>query len=139
MTNTTKPKMNKWNIGLWVAQIALAGLFFMAGFSKLTSSPADLLAMGMAWVENSPVTLIRFIGLAEVLGAIGLILPAATRILPNLTKLAALGLATIMVLAIGLHAYRGELEVLPVNLIIMGIAAFIIWGRNNKAPILARA
>lgn len=136
---TMKPASNKWNIGLWVAQVALAAMFLMAGFTKLTSSPADMVAMGMLWAENSPVTLIRFIGLAEVLGTIGIILPAATRIKPDLTKLAALGLAVIMVLAFGLHAYRGEFGVLPVNVILFALAALVIWGRTNKAPILARS
>lgn len=136
---TMKPASNKWNIGLWVAQVALAAMFLMAGFTKLTSAPADMVAMGMLWAENSPVTLIRFIGLAEVLGTIGIILPAATRIKPELTKLAALGFAVIMVLAFGLHAYRGEFGVLPVNVILFALAALVIWGRTNKAPILARS
>ena len=133
-----KPAGKGWNIGLWVAQIALAAAFLMAGFMKLTSAPSDMVAMGMLWAENTPVALIRFIGLSEVLGAIGLILPAATRILPDLTKLAALGLAVIMVLAFGLHAVRGEFEILPMNVILFGLAAFVIWGRTGKAPIAPR-
>lgn len=135
---TMKPVSKKWNIGLWVAQVALAAMFLMAGITKLTSTPADMVAMGMLWAENAPVNLIRFIGIAEVLGGIGVILPAATRIKPDLTKLAALGLAAIMVLAFGLHAYRGEFSVLPVNVILFALAALVIWGRINKAPILAR-
>ncbi|MFK8036383.1 MAG: DoxX family protein [Hyphomicrobiales bacterium] len=136
---TMNPARDKWNIGLWVAQAALAAMFLMAGFTKLTSVPADMVAMGMLWAENAPVTLIRFIGLAEVLGAIGVILPAATRIKPDLTKLAALGLAVIMVLAFGLHAYRGEFGVLPVNVILFALAALVIWARTHKAPISARS
>ena len=127
-----------WNIGLWVAQAALAAMFLMAGFMKLTTAPAEMVAMGMLWAENTPVALIRFIGLAEVLGAIGLILPAATRIMPRLTKLAALGLAVIMVFAFGLHSVRGEFEVLPMNVILFALAVLVIWGRTNKAPIAPR-
>lgn len=140
MTNEiTSSTSKKWTIGLWVAQAVLAAMFLMAGLTKLTSAPAELAAMGMLWAENSPTALIRFIGAAEVLGAIGIILPAASRIMPDLTKLAAAGLAIIMVLAFGLHAYRGDIEVLPVNVIIFALAAFVIWGRTNKAPITPRS
>ncbi len=127
-----------WNIGLWVAQVALAAMFLMAGFTKLSSSAADLAAMGMMWAENAPVILIKFIGLAEVAGALGLILPSATRIMPDLTKLAAAGLAVIMVLAAGVHTVRGEFEVLPMNAVLFALAALVIWGRTNKAPITPR-
>lgn len=138
-TNVNVQTSNKgWNIGLWVAQIALAGMFLMAGSMKLTSSPADMAAMGMLWAENSPVALIRFIGISEVLGGLGLILPAATRIMPDLTKLAALGLAVIMVLASGVHIVRGEFEVVPMNAILFALAVFVIWGRSKKAPIAPR-
>ncbi len=128
-----------WTIGLWVAQALLAGMFLMAGATKLMSGSAELVAMGMGWAENAPFLLIKFIGFAEVAGALGLILPAATRIMPNLTKLAAAGLAVIMVLAAGLHITRGEFEVVPVNVILFALAAFVIWGRTNKAPIAPRA
>ena len=128
-----------WTIGLWVAQALLAAMFLMAGATKLMSGSAELVAMGMGWAENAPFLLIKFIGFAEVAGALGLILPAATRIMPNLTKLAAAGLAVIMVLAAGLHITRGEFEVVPVNVILFALAAFVIWGRTNKAPIAPRA
>ena len=128
-----------WNIGLWVAQALLAAMFLMAGATKLMSGSAELVAMGMGWAENAPFLLIKFIGFAEVAGALGLILPAATRIMPNLTKLAAAGLAVIMVLAAGLHITRGEFEVVPVNVILFALAALVIWGRTNKAPIAPRA
>ncbi len=132
------PTSQKWNIGLWVAQAALAAMFLMVGFMKLTSGPADLAAMGMLWAENAPVALIKFIGLAEVAGALGMILPAATRIMPDLTRLAALGLATIMVLASCVHTFRGEFEVLPVNFVLFALAVLVIWGRTKKAAIAPR-
>ena len=128
-----------WNIGLWVAQALLAAMFLMAGATKLMSGSAELVEMGMGWAENAPFLLIKFIGFAEVAGALGLILPAATRIMPNLTKLAAAGLAVIMVLAAGLHITRGEFQVVPVNVILFALAALVIWGRTNKAPIAPRA
>ncbi|MFK7874805.1 MAG: DoxX family protein [Paracoccaceae bacterium] len=127
-----------WNIGLWVAQALLAAMFLMAGATKLMSGSADLVAMGMGWAENAPFLLIKFIGLAEVAGALGLILPAATRIMPHLTKLAAVGLCVIMVLAAGVHIVRGEFEVVPVNVVLFALAALVVWGRTNKAPIAPR-
>ena len=128
-----------WSIGLWVVQAALAAMFLMAGVTKLMSGSAELVAMGMGWAENSPLALIKFIGLAEVAGGLGLILPSATRIKPNLTKLAATGLCVIMVLAAGVHVFRGEFAVVPVNVILFALAALVIWGRTNKAPISPRS
>jgi len=61
------------------------------------------------------VTLVRFIGVSELAGALGLILPAATRIRPGLTPLAALGLSTIMALAMLFHLVRGEPQALPIE------------------------
>ncbi|PRY74393.1 DoxX-like protein [Yoonia maritima] len=127
-----------WNIGLWVVQALLAAMFLMAGATKLMSGSAELVAMGMGWAENAPLLLIKFIGLAEVAGALGLILPAATRIMPQLTKLAAVGLCVVMVLAAGVHIFRGEFEVVPVNAVLFALAALVVWGRANKAPIAPR-
>ncbi|SEK35670.1 DoxX family protein [Pacificibacter marinus] len=128
----------RWHIGLWVAQGLLAAMFLMAGATKLMSGSAELVAMGMGWAENAPFLLIKFIGLAEVAGALGLILPAATRIMPHLTKWAAGGLCVVMVLASGVHISRGEFEVVPVNAILFALAALVVWGRTNKAPIAPR-
>lgn len=136
-TNPVQPSKS-WNIGLWVAQALLAAMFLMAGATKLMSGSAELVAMGMGWAENAPFLLIKFIGLAEVAGALGLILPAATRILPHLTKLAAAGLCVVMVLAAGVHIVRGEFEVVPVNAVLFALAALVVWGRTNKAPIAPR-
>lgn len=130
--------MNKWNIGLWVAQVILAAVYVMAGFMKLTQPIDALVASGMAYAGDYPELLTRFIGTMEVLGAIGIILPAATRIVPVLTPLAALGFSAIQVLAIGLHSMRGEFQVLPVNLVLLALSLFVLWGRLRKAPISSR-
>lgn len=128
-----------WHIGLWTAQIALAALYAMAAYMKLLMSPADLVQMGLLWVEGAPLGLVRGIGFVELLGVLGLILPAATRIKPNLTTLAALGLLAIQLLAIPFHLYRGEAAVLPFNMIYLALAAFVFWGRLVKSPIAPRA
>ena len=123
------------NILLWLVQILLAAAFGMAGVMKATQ-PVDVLAAnGIAWAPQVPLVLVRFIGISEFLGAVGLILPALTKIKPFLTPLAALGLLTIMILAMGFHVSRGEAGALPFNIVLGGLAAFVAWGRTSKAPI----
>lgn len=132
--STSKPLQ----IGLWVAQALLAAAFSMIGFMKV-GTPAEELLVSMTWADEGTVWLIRFIGAAEIAGAIGLIVPAATRIKPILTPIAAALLAVVMVLAFLLHLVRGEFSALPVNVVLGGLAAFIAWGRFTKARIAPRA
>ena len=122
-------------VGLWVAQVLLALLFGFSGAMKLALPYAKLLTQG-AWVTHVPENLVKFIGVAELSGAVGLILPAATRIKPFLTPLAAAGFVVIMVLASALHLSIGERPI--AQLLICGLAAFIVWGRLRKAPIASR-
>lgn len=123
-------------VALWITQGLLALAFGFAGFMKLTRPFAEL-AAAMPWTEVVGPALTRFIGASELAGALGLILPAVTRIKPNLTPLAAIGLATIMLLAMLFHVSRGEPPF--ANLLLGGLAAFVAWGRFRRAPILARA
>jgi hypothetical protein len=125
------------NILLWVGQITLAGMFGMAGIAKATRPIAEL-APQIPWAADMPEALVRFIGTAELLGALGLVLPALTRIRPVLTPLAAAGLVTIMALASVFHATRGEPGGIVVNVLLGGVAAFVAWGRYRKAPIASR-
>jgi putative oxidoreductase len=127
-----------WNLGLWAAQVALAGVYVMAGSVKLSQPIEALVASGMSYAGDYPEMLTRFIGTMEILGAIGLILPALTRIMPILTPLAAAGLAIIQVLAMGVHISRGEVGVLPVNLVLLALALFVLWGRTRQAPVSGR-
>lgn len=140
MTTTTASRTgNRLSIALWVAQVALFVLFGMAGIMKTFMPPTDLAAMGLNYATDLPLPLLRFIGISELAGALGIILPALTRILPWLTPLAAAGLATIQILAIGFHAVRGELAMaLPINLAFLALALFVLWGRWRKAPIAPR-
>lgn len=126
------------NIALWIVQVVLAFFFLMVGGTKLTT-PASELAQQMGWINDAPTWLPTFIGAAEVLGALGLILPAATRILPILTALAADGLATIMLLAAILHISRGEFGPVPMNVLLLLLAAFVAYGRWKLAPIAPRS
>ena len=125
-------------VALWVVQVLLAAMFLMAGAMKSTSPIDELVGMGMWYADVGGGALIRFIGISEVLGAVGLVLPAALRVLPWLTPLAAALLAVVMVLAMATHASAGEWSALPVNAVLGGLAAFVAWGRTVKAPIARR-
>jgi uncharacterized membrane protein YphA (DoxX/SURF4 family) len=87
---------------LWVVQVLLALFFLMAGFNHAIN-PIEEAAKSSPWITGVPVWLARFIGFAELAGALGLILPAVTRIKPWFTPLAAIGLAIIMALAVPFH------------------------------------
>lgn len=134
MSNPTPSKA--LHIALWVVQVALALAFGMIGVTKLTTSEVDLIQQSGELIEKYGVGLIRFIGISEVLGALGLILPAALRILPVLTPLASLGLAIIMGLATALHASKGEPVVTQVVFLLLTL--FVVWGRLTKAKITAK-
>ena len=126
-------------VSLWIAQVLLAVLFGMAGTMKTFMSVPDLVANGINYAADLPLWLLRFIGIAELSGAIGVIVPALTRVKPQLTWMAAAGLATIQVLAMCFHTSRGEfLHVLPMNLILLTPALFVLWGRSRRAPILPK-
>jgi uncharacterized membrane protein YphA (DoxX/SURF4 family) len=122
------------NLLLWLVQLLLMVTFGMAGVMKATQPVDALVQGGIAWAGQVPVALVRLIGIAEMLGAIGLVLPAATGIKPSLTPLAALGLLTITILAMAFHVLRAEPQALPINMMLGGLAAFVAWGRTKKAP-----
>jgi hypothetical protein len=113
---------------LWLAQILLAAAFLLVGYTHALSPVAVAVARA-PWAASLPVPLLRFIGVVELAGALGVLLPAATRIQPRLTPLAAAGLATIMVLAIPFHLMRGEMKEIVINLVLGALAAFVGWGR----------
>jgi hypothetical protein len=118
-------------------QVLLLLAFGMAGFFKATG-PIDDLHTKMAWTLAVPDGLVRFIGVSELLGALGMVLPSATRIMPKLTAFAGVGLATIMVLALAFHVSRGEYQAFVMNPLLGGLAAFVAYGRFKKAPISPR-
>ena len=126
------------HITLWIAQVILAAMFLMSGFMKL-SQPIDQLSKMLPWAAQVPEALVRFIGVAEVLGAVGLILPSLLRIQPKLTPIAAVGLALVMLFAVVFHISRGETPMIGMNFILIAIAAFIAWGRFKKAPIAPKS
>lgn len=124
------------NIALWIAQIVLAAIFLMAG--NLKALQYDQALAMLPWVKDVPHGLVTFIGIAELLGAVGLLLPSLTRIQPRLTVVAALGIIVVMVMASGFHIMRGEYAGVGMNLLFAAVAGFIAYGRSRLAPIAPR-
>lgn len=114
---------------IWTGQILLAAFFAYAGWTKLRKTPQAMAAMGWTWTSEAPTRLIRMIGLAEILGAIGIILPAALGILPWLTTAAAAGLTLLQLAAIVFHISRHEFSVLWLNAIIVSITVLVLAAR----------
>lgn len=120
-------------IALWVVQVLLAAAFLWSGAMKL-AQPKEKLAEKMAWMEDSSQGTVRVIGALEVLGAIGIVLPALTGILPWLTPLAALGLVLTMIGAALTHLRRAEYGVIAVPAVLLILAAFVAYGRFFVLP-----
>ena len=135
MTNTAR-KNNGLNIALWIVQVLLFAAFVISGFMIL-SSPITQLSSILPWVTSVPEMLVRFIGLAEFLGGLGLLLPSISKIQPQLTPIAAASLILMMLLAAIFHVTRGEAQMILPSLILGILCAFVVWGRR-QVPILAR-
>ena len=133
---TTQKTSKALHIGLWVVQGLLAAAFGMAGFMKLTAPIEQLAENGMSFVNDYSVGMVRFIGISELLGALGLIIPAAFRFKTFLTPLAAVGLAIIMILATSYHI--GANEPIIGSVVFFVLTTFIAWGRFKLAPIQAK-
>ena len=116
------------NIALWIVQGLLAAMFLMAGFMKASKAKEEL-AERMEWVNDFSPNTIKTIGILEILGAIGLILPAATGILPWLTPVAAVALVLTMIGAAITHARRGEFPNIGMNVMLLVLSAFVAYGR----------
>src|SRR6266852_1803899 len=122
------------NIALWIVQILLALAFAMAGIMKVTQ-PIDRLETRMGWVKDVGPRGVRLIGSLEILGAIGLILPAVTGILPWLTPVSATCLALTMIVAMITHGRRGEYSQIGINLVLLLLTLFVAYGRFVIIPI----
>ena len=120
-------------ITLWVVQVLVAAAFLVAGATKL-SQPKEKLLKNMAWVEDFSQPTLRIIGALEVLGAIGIVLPALTGIVPWLTPLAALGLVLTMIGAALTHLRRAEYGAIAVNAVLLILAALVAYGRFFVLP-----
>jgi uncharacterized membrane protein YphA (DoxX/SURF4 family) len=121
------------NIALWIVQVLLGGMFVLAGVMK--AFQYERAKASLPWVKDVPRELVTFIGVSELLGGLGLLLPAITGILPWLTPLAGAGLALVMILAIGFHASRREAQAIGFNAVLLVLAAFVAYGRFMVVPL----
>jgi putative oxidoreductase len=125
------------NVALWVVQVLLSLFSLAAGWNHGLRPLSDTI-QSSPWAADLPVALVRVIGYAELAAGIGLVLPAATRTMPGLTPLAAIGLAIIMGLAIPFHIMRGEANVIAVHIAVVALCVFVAWGRLRRVPIRSR-
>jgi len=120
-------------VALWIAQAVLALIFLFAGGVKLVMSPEQLTGP-----VTLPIAFVRFIGVCEVLGAIGLILPGLLHVRAGLTPLAAAGLVIIMVGAIVVTFMGGDVAPAVIPLLVGLLAAFVAYGRWRLVPLRGR-
>jgi uncharacterized membrane protein YphA (DoxX/SURF4 family) len=126
------------NILLWIIQVLLALLFLFAGGTKLVLPLETLKSMGSPNQILLPGLLIRFLGVVEVLGALGLILPGLLRIKPRLTPLAAAGLTILMIGAVALTIAGDGVGAAIVPFVTGLLSAFVAYGRWRVAPLRGR-
>jgi uncharacterized membrane protein YphA (DoxX/SURF4 family) len=123
------------NIVLWILQVLLALLFLFAGGTKLVLSTETLTQMGSPNQIVMPVWFIRFIGVVEVLGALGLILPGVFKTRQNLTTLAAVGLAIVMVGAVVLTIMGDGVFMAITPFVTLLLLLFVTYGRPRVRPL----
>ncbi|WP_020576986.1 DoxX family protein [Actinopolymorpha alba] len=119
------------NVALWIVAGLLAVAFLVSGIGKLIVPKEKMAAMGAAsrWVEDFSPGALKAIGAVEVLGAVGLILPAALDIAPVLVPLAAVGTVLLFVGALITRLRRGEKVTIVADLVYLAMAVFVAWGR----------
>jgi hypothetical protein len=118
------------NTALWIVQGFLALLFAYSAVVKGTWDRDRLVNSGQTGVQGLPMPLIRFIALAEICGALGLVLPWATGVAPSLTSAAAIGLGVIMILAAVVHARLGEPRNVAKNIVLLALCVFVAVARS---------
>lgn len=117
------------NIAVWICLGILTLAFLYSGISKSTQSERKLVEMGQTGVEGLPQALIRFIGISEIIGVIGLWLPWLSGILPVLTPVAALCLGAIMIPASVIHFKRSEFQSVMGNVFLFAMCVFVAYMR----------
>jgi uncharacterized membrane protein YphA (DoxX/SURF4 family) len=118
------------NIALWIVQGLLAAMYLVAGTMKTFQTASYKANKMSAWAQDRSNGYLRFIGVSELLGAVGLVVPMLTGTLPWLTFLAALGLTIVQLLAIlTVHVPRKEYQVVPMNAVLLALAVFVTIGR----------
>ncbi len=113
-------------VAYWIVAALLALFYLYSGGIKVVRSKDQLRPM-MGWIDTVPLRLVRTIGVLEVLGALGLVLPPLTGIAPGLALAAAIGLVLIQVGGISLHLSRGEAKMIGLNIVLLVLAGVAIW------------
>jgi hypothetical protein len=113
-------------LAYWIIAALLAAFYLYAGGKKVAQSRQQLQPM-MGWVDQVPMPLVRTIGVLEILGAAGLILPPLTPIAPWLAVAAAIGLVAIQIGGIAVHLSRGEARLIGLNIVLLAAAAATAW------------
>ena len=123
------------NLALWIIAGVLAFTFAASGIMKLVQPKEKLVASATGgWGTNWNPGSIKLIGVAEILGAIGLILQAVVHVAPILVPLAAVGLALVMIGAAIVHSGRHELPNVAINVALLILTAVVAWGRFGPVP-----
>jgi len=118
------------NIALWCVQGILALAYLATGGMKVVQSREKLVATGnFDWMKDSSDLAVKAIGVVEILGVLGLILPQLTGIARILTPIAAVGLVVVQIGALRLNLSNNDRRPLPVNVILLLLAAFVAVGR----------
>jgi len=113
-------------IAFWIVNALTALLFLGAGSMKVIRPKSALAEMGMAWTADFHAGVIKLIGAAQVLGAIGMILPVLFDIAPILSPIAATGIAIIMIGAVVVHIRRKEAAAPAVVLMLLAVASAVL-------------
>lgn len=122
------------SIALWIVQILVALGFLMAGSTK-TFTPIEKLRTMMSWTKHTTTPIIRLVGILEILGALGLILPVATKIAPILTPIAAICLVLTMIGAVIVHLRLNEANRVAAPLVLLLLSLFVAIGYFFLIPV----
>lgn len=125
------------NLALWFTQITNSAVYVGSGVWKLTTPVGELAAI-IPWAGDVPYSFLVFIGVVDIVGGIGTVLPSLVRVKPGTTVVAALGCAVLQMSAIVFHVGRGEVTNTPGNVVFFAMAVFIAWGRWRGAPVQGR-
>ncbi|MFJ6675421.1 DoxX family protein [Actinosynnema sp. NPDC091369] len=124
------------NLALWIITGALAAAYVFGGAGKLIMPKERIAAFGpsAAWTEDWSAGGVKAIGAFEVLGGVGLVLPAVLGVAPVLVPVAGVGLMLIMLGAAVVRFRRGEVRLVAVDLVYLVLLAFVVWGRFVAEP-----
>lgn len=124
------------NVALWIVTALLATAYLAGGVGKVVVPKEKIAAAGRSgeWVGNWSAGAVKAIGVLQILGAVGLVLPAVLNVVPVLVPVAAVGLMGIMIGATVVRVRRGEFGLMVLDLAYLALLAFVAWGRFFVEP-----